>query len=198
METINMDAITDELEKEIYELKSNNSPFNLPLRISRFEDGKDYIKFVTCCEKLIRTSIEYKEWKNYIIDDLAVDQCLITNERINECTIEIHHHLPNLMTVVKAIVNKNLVNNKIFCSFDIATKCIEIHFENKIGYITLLKSMHEKFHNGFLTIPINLIMGDYNSFLLEYSEFLDDDDLETINNRKSIVHSNCNWSRNIY
>ena len=58
--------------------------------------------------------------------------------------------------------------------------------------------MHEKFHNGFLSIPLQLVRGNYKTFLEEYSKYMDDDDLETIESRLSITESNCGWSRDNY
>ena len=58
--------------------------------------------------------------------------------------------------------------------------------------------MHEKLHNGFLTIPISLVQGDYKYFVKEFSKFLDDMELDTINSRMSIDTSNCSWSKDNY
>ena len=58
--------------------------------------------------------------------------------------------------------------------------------------------MHEKFHNGFLDLPINLIKGNYNIFIDQYSKYIDDDDMEIINNRLSRTISNCSWDKDYY
>ena len=58
--------------------------------------------------------------------------------------------------------------------------------------------MHEKFHNGFLSIPIELIRGDYNWFINNYSQYLDEEDIEKMNFLLSINTSNCQWSRDEY
>ena len=68
---------------------------------------------------------------------------------------------------------------------------MELHFKNKIGYVPLLSSLHEKFHNGFLQIPKELLHGDYNFFIKNYSKYLDDADLETMNERLLITKNNC-------
>lgn len=171
---------------ENLELYSDKYPFKLPLRISTFENEVEYNKFIKNCEKLVRGSLEYKYWRNYIIDVLGINTCSLTNEKMVETTIELHHHLPSLFMVVKALVNKKLEDQESFSTFDISLEVIELHFMNKIGYIPLVSSLHEKFHNGFLKIPFELIKGDYLYFIKEYSKFLDDDDLETINERMAI------------
>lgn len=187
-----------EVRSENQELFSEDSPFRLALRIKNFENESQYKKFLKNCEKIVRSSLEYNLWRDYIRDVLQLQECAITQEKMSEVSIEVHHHLPSLFVMVKALVNKKIDANEEFSTFDIATKIIELHFENKLGYITLLKSMHEKFHNGFLTIPMSLVKGNYNAFLSEYSTYLDEDDLDQMNQRLSINENNCSWSRNTY
>ena len=123
---------------------------------------------------------------------------MITNERMDQCTIEVHHHIPSLFVLVKSITNRLIDEEKEFSTFDVSLEGIKYHFQNKVGYVTLIQSIHEKFHNGFLGIPSNLIKGNYKAFLEEYSSSIDDEDLDVINQRLSIVESNCGWSRDSY
>jgi hypothetical protein len=183
---------------ETLEIYSDRHPFSLSLRISNFENEAMYKKFVKNCEMMIRRSIEYKEWRNYIVDVLQINECMITHERMTDVTIEVHHHVPSLYTLVTALVNKHIEQNEEFCTFDICQQAIELHFQNRVGYVTLLKSMHEKFHNGKLDVPINFVKGDFNYFVREYSQFLDEDALETIQARLAINEHNCSWSRDDY
>lgn len=191
-----MTEIKSNVEK--LELYSDNYPFNLSLRIQTFENEADYTKFVKNCEKLIRGSNEYKLWRNYITDVLQIQSCAITEERSDQCSTEIHHHVPSLFILCKALINEKLEKEEQFCTFDIATKAIELHFLNKIGFVNLVGSIHEKFHNGFLNIPKSLIRGDYAFFLNNYSKFLDEDELDNIMARLTITENNCNWSVNDY
>lgn len=183
---------------ENLELYSDNYPFSLSLRISNFENEAEYKKFLRNCEKTVRGSIEYKLWISYIKDVLQIQSCAITQEIMGEVTIEVHHHIPSLYTLVTALVNRKIEKEEKFSTFDIALEAIELHFANKIGYVVLIKSMHEKLHNGFLTIPISLVKGDYNYFVQEFSQYLDDNELDTINSRLSIDSSNCSWTKNNY
>lgn len=185
-------------DEQNMEISSSASPFTLSLRINSFEEDTQLNKFIKLCEGLIRRSPEYKLWREYIRDVLGQNSCVITEERSEECSVEVHHHIPSLFCVIKAIINKRIHDGQDFCSFDICNDVMELHFRNKIGYVTLISSMHEKFHNGFLTIPMSMITGDYRYFIANYSQFLDDDDLENINFRLTINTSNCNWTRGNY
>ena len=183
---------------ENLELYSDQYPFRLSLRINTFEAEAEYKKFLNNCEALIRRSVEYKLWRNYIVDVLQLNSCMITHESMDEVTIEVHHHLPSLYAIVASLVNKHIETKVPFCTFDIAMEAIELHFANKIGYVTLLKSMHEKFHNGNLLIPKDLIRGDYNFFLKNYAKYLDEDELDTIQERLAVNESNVSWSKDEY
>ena len=180
------------------ELYSDNYPFRLSLRVKNFENEAEYKKFIKNCEMNIRRSVEYKLWRNYIVDILHVNSCVITGEIMGEVSIDVHHHLPGLFMLTAAVINKKIDKDEEFCSFDICSDVIKLHFMNKVGYTTLLKSMHEKFHNGYLTIPIECVKGDYNYFLENYSKYLDEDDLEVIEKRLGTNESNCTWGRDNY
>ncbi len=193
-----MDKVEIDSNVESLELYSDQYPFSLKLRISNFENEASYKKYVRNCEMLVRRSTEYKLWRAYIIDVLRIDHCMITHERMEDVTIEVHHHLPGMYVLVSALINKKLDTNAEFCSFDICQEAIELHFKNKVGYVTLLKSMHEKFHNGRLSIPIDYVKGDYKHFLEAYSRHLDEVDLETMEARLAVNEHNCSWSRDEY
>ena len=190
------DEIKSNVEK--LELYSEEHPFSLRLRVRNFDSETSYKKFIRNCEMMIRRCQEYKLWREYILDVLQINTCFITHESMDEVTIEVHHHIPSLYTLVSALVNQKLDDGLDFCTFDICCESIELHFANKVGYITLLKSMHEKFHNGRLTIPTSLIKGNYNSFIKDYSKYLDEIELEKIDSRLAINETNCTWSKDNY
>lgn len=180
------------------ELYSDTFPFSLSLKIRNFENEAEYKKFVKNVEMLVRRCYEYKLWRNYIIEVLQINTCMITNESIDQVTVEVHHHIASLYTIVSAIVNKKIENNIDFHTFDIAREAIELHFKNKVGYVTLLKSMHEKFHNGYLDIPISMVKGDYQYFLNEYTKYMEQDQADTIQARLAINEHNCSWVKDDY
>lgn len=192
--------MTEKIKSNIsgLELYSDVHPFRLSLRVTNFENEVSYKKFIRNCESLVRKCNEYKLWRSYIIDVLQINSCMITHETVDQVTIDVHHHIPSLYILISSLVNKKIENDEPFCSFDIAHEAIELHFKNKIGYVTLLKSIHEKFHNGFLNIPMSFIKGDYNYYLTNYSRYLDELDLETIQTRLAINETNCTWGKDDY
>jgi len=175
------------------QLVCNESPYTLSLRQKEFADDKEYNKFVRCCKRMIRTSIEYKQWTEYLKDILGFYSCSITGELNSQTTIEIHHHPIPLEMIIKGILNKQIEKDKEVCTFDISIMTIEAHYKNKIGYIPLVSSLHEKYHNGFLNIPMELISGNYSKYMAEYGSYLEDEDVELIQERMSINKGNCGW-----
>ena len=176
----------------------SNSSFDLPLRISTFLSSKDFEKFVKNVERIIRSSVEYRLWVTYIIDNLGQKECALTHENINECPIVIHHHPINLYTIVKTIINDFIKKEQEFSTFDVAIKTIEMHYQNNVGYIVLLSDLHEKFHNSFLKIPIQLFQGNYKYLIQNYQ--LEDDELQQIYQLCNVQMEDLKmeWSKNNY
>lgn len=183
---------------EKLELYSEDHPFSLRLRVRNFDSETSYKKFINNTEMLVRRCNEYKLWTNYIKDVLQHNSCMITNETNFEVTVEVHHHIPSMFVLVSALVNEKIEENVDFCSFDIASEAIQLHFENRIGYVCLVKTIHEKFHNGYLTIPFSFVKGNYKYFIDRYSKYLDEMDLDEIQHRMAINEHNCTWSRDEY
>ena len=179
MNEINLQDISSEKSEKVIQENVFSLPdtgLNLPLRISTFVSEKDFDAFVKNVERLVRQSMEYRLWVAYVTENLGHTVCALTNETMNECTLEVHHHPINLYTIVQTIINNDyLAKNREFSTFDVATKIIELHFQNKVGYIVLLSDLHKKFHSGFMNLPIELVNGNYkfilNNYQISESEF---------------------------
>jgi len=190
-----------EIRSSNMSLYSDQCPFSLPLRITSFENEKTYVAFIKNCEKLIRQSSEFKLWRDYIRDVLHATTCSISNEISGEVSISIHHHIPDLFTLAKALINRKLASETPFSTFDICLEAIELHFTNHVGYTPLIESLHEKFHNGYLRIPVEYIRGDYQYFIDNLMSFLDDDDITKIMDRTAVHVQDAptyNWARDEY
>lgn len=170
----------------------------LPLRRTGFEEDKEFIQFIKNVERLVRSSNEYREWVKYIKDVLGFSACAVTQEKGCELTIEAHHHPISLFNICKAIIVKYMNEGKEFCTYDIALECMNLHFSNQVGFVILITSIHEKFHNGFIKIPIELCHGNFVHILNTYP--FDDVDrqiiLEYINVKLQDVKEV--WTRNQY
>lgn len=175
------------------ELKSDEIPYTLPLRIEAIEDEKELSRFIKSCEYLVRRSPEYKIWTTYLRDVLGYVTCDLTNESHSQCICDIHHHPISLYTITKGVISQYIASSKKFCSADIVIKVLELHFQNRVSVISLIQSMHQKFHNGFLNLPMDLVHGDYKYFMEHYASYLEDSELETIQARLALNFDNCGF-----
>jgi len=179
-------------------LNLDNTPYVLPLRVASFSSEKDLDHFIKNVEKLVRCSLEYRLWVSYVTESLGHNKCALTHEKLSECGLAVHHHPIPLYFIVKMVVNMFMSLEQKFCSYDIATKVMELHFQNKIGYQILLQSIHEKFHNGFQKLPVEYCHGNYKHLLEHYT--LSEDELRSITCECNTHLDDCkiNWEKDNY
>ncbi len=176
-------------------ITSDESEFELVLRRDNIEDPKQLKNFIKSCEFIIRKSPEYKDWVTYIHEALQLYKCEITGEMHVHTACDVHHHPVALYTIVKGVINKNIAEETPFSSYDICSEVIQLHYDLKVPFVVLLKSMHQKFHNGFLKIPIELVHGDLRFFIDNFREYIEDDDVDLIYERLNTTFNNCGWGR---
>ncbi len=174
------------------------SDFDLPLRIKDFTAVKEKTKFIKSVEHLVRYSPEYKYWVKYITEAMGNTRCVLTDENLYECNIDIHHHPVGLYDICGSVIDDYMGKDEGFCSYDIAIKVITLHYQNRIGYIPLLSDLHCKHHNGFLDLPIEFVQGDYK-YMLENYEFTDKI-MEVISSRIQITKEDFQhkWNKEDY
>ena len=176
------------------ELKAASTPYTLSLRRDDFDNEKELNGFIKACERIIRVSPEYRIWTEYIREVLGHHMCEITGEVHSQTTVDIHHHPFSLYTIVKAIILEKINSKKPFCSYDISSSVIQLHYDMRAPFVLLIRSLHDKFHNGFLQIPMELVQGDYRFLIENYISYLEDEEAETITGRLSVTKDNCGWT----
>ena len=143
--------------------------YYLSLDRNGFADEKEESRFIRAVERLVRASPEYRDWVSFVKHTLNYDYCFFTHETDEETDdIEIHHHPLTLYDIVRCVILKRVFDGKSFNSFDIAKEVIQLHYQLKVGFIPLLKSLHKKFHNGYLKIPIELVKGNWKYIVENY------------------------------
>jgi hypothetical protein len=134
----------------------------LYINSNEFPQEKDRKQFIKDTERIIRNSNEYKKWLKFIHGVLGINfKCYKSGDLAGMCTIEIHHHPLTLFNLTVIAID----STAIFNSFTIADLVIGWHFENKVGFVPLNKTNHDKFHNRVLTIPVEVIEGNYTELL---------------------------------
>jgi len=174
-------------------IKAKDFVYELSLRRTDFSTDKEMISFVKNVEKLVRGCNEYKLWLEYLRESLRLETCQITGENTEFVTIEVHHYPLTLFSLCKAITMEKMSLNEEFSSFDIALEVMSLHFNMKVGFVLLVKTLHEKFHNGAFNIPIELVHGDYLSTIERFSKFFDEDESKKIKEYLNTNKNNCGW-----
>lgn len=189
------EKVGDIIKSEENDVLSNAlSGYTLSLRRIDFTNEKEFIKFIKNVERLVRISNEYRLWTSYLRDAYSAVKCQVTDESVDDVTIEIHHHPFSLYLIIKGILCRRMIKNEPFCSFDIAAEAILLHFRMKVGYVVLVSSLHEKFHNGAFDIPMEIVRGDYQYLVDNILPYLDEHDVELVRKYLSVDKSNCNWT----
>lgn len=145
---------------------------------------KDKDKFIKRIERVIRSSMEYRDYIAYLKEYVNMNQCAffnnVENAQGNRVRIEIHHEPLTLYDIVKVVVNKYIQEaiplNKLY----IADEVMNLHYTNQVGLIPLSKSVHQIVHNSNdIIIPLHMVYGNYKQFLEEYNDYLSIDETDT-------------------
>jgi len=157
---------------------------------------KDKVKYIKRCEKIIRSSQEYRDYITFLRENIDMDRCAffqnISSKDTKRVKIEIHHEPFTLYDYVAVIVDKYQSEGLQLNDLMIADEVMELHYNNQVGLIPLSKTIHEMIHNSNkIVIPLNMVYGDYASFLSspDYESYVEDlyDKLESkINATKNL------------
>ena len=161
---------------------------------------KDKVKFIKRCEKIIRASNEYKEYILFLKDHIDMDKCAffqnVSSKDSKRIKIEIHHEPFTLYDYVEVVVDRFMTEGLPLYDLMISDEVMELHYLNLVGLIPLSKTIHEVVHNSTkIVIPLNMVYGDYSSFLSDdkYESYVEDlyDKLESkINATKNLTKDN--------
>lgn len=148
-------------------LQHEDHPYKLYFNTDNFMDDRAYLNFIKNCERSIRHSMEYREWVSYLKESVGISECQISNETYDDCSIDIHHHPFTLFQLVEIAISDFLSKGETFSTFDISKEIMLWHFRDIVGYIPLVRTLHEKYHNGKLQIPTSMVNGDWKKILEE-------------------------------
>ena len=141
-------------------------------------------KFVKRVERLIRSSIEYRDLIFYLKENMDFNKCAffthIENANGIRSKIEIHHEPFTLYDIVDTVVHKFEETGRPINDMYVADEVMELHYRNLVGLIPLSKTLHEVVHSTYkkgtekLYIPIHIVYGNFREFIKEYGEYIDD------------------------
>ena len=145
---------------------------------------KDFTRYLSDIKKEIRGSFEYKEMIKYLKNFGGMDRSginpNISNTDSNKIKIEIHHTPLTLEDITRIVYEKRLAHHEDLSVEMVAKEVMEDHYKNLIGLYPLSSTEHELVHGGYLFIPPSHVYGRPDLFEELYSEFIDDEQKETL------------------
>jgi len=115
---------------------------------------KDKIKLIKTIERIVRSSMEYKQYIQYLRDEIDMTLCSffnnINNKNTKKISIEIHHEPFTLFDLTQIVLDKWVNEEKDIIPLLIA-------------------------HNGKLFIPLQNLFGNFVSFIEEYEKYISKD-----------------------
>lgn len=142
-----------------------------------FEDEKTRTRFINDIEKIIRTSMEYRNFIRYLKTDRMMHYCTIFNklpeEIMDDIKVEMHHFPITLYDMVDTLLTKHLNIGKDFTRLSIAHEIMLDHYSGMVGLVPLTVTAHQLSHSGLSILTKDSIIGNYNAWMQKNFEFMD-------------------------
>ena len=139
---------------------------------------KDKLMFIKHVETIVRRSLEYKQYIQFLKEEIDMTQCAffknVSNKNGASVSIEIHHEPFTLFDITNIVVEKYIDSGYELNPLLIAEEVMSLHYKNMVGLIPLSITVHQLVHDGSLFVPLQNVYGNYIQFLEEYGEFVSD------------------------
>lgn len=153
------------------------------------KSAKDKTRYIKSIERIIRSSLEYKNYVQFLRDNIDMTKCAFFNNVENgpdskRVKIEIHHDPLTLFNITETVLNKYIAEGIPLNDLYIADEVMENHYLNRVGLIPLSKTIHEMVHKSDkIFIPIHLVYGRYKEFFEMYGEYMSDHLFDLLENK---------------
>lgn len=161
-----------------------STPQNMDYVVSLSND-KERNRFISRTEKVIRNSLEYKDYIQFLKEHVGLDSCIFfknvtsgnsSGGKRSHISIQMHHEPFTLYDYVSVVLNKYEKEGLKIDDLDIADEVMKLHYENKVGLVPLSVTAHQMVHNSSkLIVPLNMCYGNYSEFLDEYEPYVPDE-----------------------
>lgn len=134
-------------------------------------------RFIKSIEKIVRNSMEYKDYISFLKENVDMTKCkffnLINSKENERFKIEIHHEPLTLYDIVEIILIKWEIDEDPINNILIAKEVMRLHYENEVGLIPLSKTVHQIAHNNdSFVIPVYFVYGEFHKFVSNYEEYI--------------------------
>lgn len=129
----------------------------------------------------VRNSLEYKEYIQFLKDELDMNYCsFFNNINWDYAEIDMHHVMLTLYDIIYIVSMKKLNEESNITIYDIMEEVMKLHYECKVLLIPISKTIHELVHSGDIFIPIQYAFGNFNEFYNEYKKYFTTEQKELI------------------
>ena len=139
-------------------------------------DEKEFKKYIQEIEKTVRRSPEYQWFINYIRKYMNMNESLFLDQLScdgpEKVKIEQHHTPFTLYDIVVIVFNKRMFYQESLSPRMVAEEVMQCHYMLIVGLVPLTKTEHKLVHNGYLFVPTDKILGNYQSFIAQYGSFM--------------------------
>jgi hypothetical protein len=170
---------------------TSNFYFSLNLE----DDEKQKTKFIKDIERIVRSSLEYRNYIKFLKTEALINYCSVLNKLpddiVNSISIEMHHYPFTLYDITEAILDRHLQCGLNFSRISIANEIMDLHYNNQIGLVPLTETAHELAHSNTIELSSKLIFGDYERFISLYQSFLDQNKIQFVRSlqEKSLLNN---------
>ena len=156
---------------------------------------KDRVKFIKDCERIIRGSMEYRDYINYVKEFKGMDRCKIMQNLPKNVRKEVHHEPFTLFDITNVVVNKFIREGNELNYFHVANEVMKLHYQNKVGLITLSLTSHKLLHAGKIFIPLQWVEPGFLRFCREYEQDIPEELMNMLKEKLKISREIFNGDR---
>ena len=147
---------------------------------------KDKVKTVKTCERMIRSSLEYKDYIKYLKDYIDMTKCSFFGnakmDHYSKFKVEIHHSPFTLYDITMTVLLKHLDYYGEINLFEVCEEVMKLHYQCRVGLIPLSTTVHKLVHEGMLFIPVQNVRGEWLSFYKDYEPYMPQDMKDKLKN----------------
>jgi len=157
-------------------------------------NDKEKHKYIQRVEKVVRSSLEYRDYINFLKEHVGLDSCIffqhVGGDKKSRISIEMHHEPFTLYDIVATVLTKYQEEGLPINDLNIADEVMELHYSNKVGLVPLSKTAHQIIHQSTkLIVPLNMVYGQYSQFLDEYEPYVDDSLYEKLEKKMDMTNN---------
>lgn len=152
---------------------SPNCPYGLQFyqTVESMQDVTIYKKFLSNCKSRFRSSKFYKQYKDYIMNDIGIkmDQ-IMPNVTDDVAKLEMHHNFLTLENICLLITEHILRTRGYVSTFDVVQTLKQEHEKNHIPIVILCETSHQMTERDEeVVLPAQLCFGDWATLLHDYN-----------------------------